>query len=192
MPPAPEAANPYLLGLAMLAELPPAARGALLERWLTGVALHAERQMLWPAQVPLLRDAGVAVGAHGASHVPMTLSRNVGGELCGARNRLRAALGTDCESAVTALSFPHGRFDAGIVEAARACGYRLMFTSAPYLSALSGGHLASDVCGRIEIATRHVAPDGRFRRDLLAHHLFLRPAVKTPAEAIATGVASLR
>jgi peptidoglycan/xylan/chitin deacetylase (PgdA/CDA1 family) len=136
----------------------------------------------------VLQESGIAIGAHGASHVPMTLSQDRRGELDGARRRLRDYLqSSDADGNVAALSFPHGRFDDTIIRLARDSGYAVMFTSAPHLNELTDGHLSSDICGRIEIATRHVAPEGAFRPDLLACHLFIRDSIKTPAEAITAG-----
>jgi peptidoglycan/xylan/chitin deacetylase (PgdA/CDA1 family) len=185
--------NPYLLGLAMLAEMPASARLQLLEQSLVGVALNDSRHMLEVDQVASLASAGVGIGAHGATHVPMTLSSNLRDELAGARARLRGYLEAGHRSdEVATLSFPHGRFEDGIVQAGRESGYAVMFTSAPHLTDLPDGQLGTDVCGRIEIATRHVAPGGQFRPDLLACHLFLRAGVKTPEEAIAAGTALLQ
>ena len=183
-------ANPYLAGLRMMSDLAPADRGAMLDQWMAGLAHHAQRQMLTAAEVPALARTGVAIGAHGASHIPMTLSRSLAEELSGARTRLTEVLISAPQSEVTTLSFPHGRFDADIVGEARASGYKKMFTSAPHLIELTAGRPLSDVIGRVEIATHHAASGGHFRPDLLACQMFLRPALRTSAEAIAAGVAA--
>lgn len=192
MMPAPAAAtlsNPYLIGLAMMSDLTPSDRTAMLDQWLTGLSSQAPRQMLTAAEVPALTRAGIAIGAHGASHIPLTLSRSPMDELTGARARLEEVLVHSPQRSVTTLSFPHGRFDADIVGKARASGYKMMFTSAAHLTELTGGRPTCDIIGRIEVATRHAAPEGQFRPDLLACQMFLRPALRTPAEAIAAGMA---
>jgi peptidoglycan/xylan/chitin deacetylase (PgdA/CDA1 family) len=181
--------NPYLSRLTMLSDLTPADRTALLDQWLAGLPNQAPRQMLTAAEVPALIQSGIAVGAHGASHIPLTLSRNPVDELAGARARLAEVLAGSPQPEVTTLSFPHGRFDADIIVKARMSGYKMMFTSAPHLTELTGGRPTCDVIGRIEVSTRHAAPDGQFRPDLLACQMFLRSTFKTPADAIAAGIA---
>ena len=182
--------NPYLMGLAMMSDLAPEERTALLDKWLSGLPHHAPRQMLTAADVPALPHFGISVGAHGTSHIPLTLSRSPAAELAGARVRLTEVLASSEQKEVTTLSFPHGRFDADIIAKARDCGYKMMFTSAAHLNELSAGRPPGDILGRIEVATRHVAPDGQFRPDLLACQVFLRPALKTTAEIIAAGIAA--
>jgi peptidoglycan/xylan/chitin deacetylase (PgdA/CDA1 family) len=181
--------NPYLTGLTMMSDLPPSDRAALLDQWVAGLPSQAPRQMLTAAEVPELHRSGIAVGAHGASHVPLTLSRNPVDELTGARARLTEILAGSQQPDVTTLSFPHGRFDADIIVKARMSGYKMMFTSAPHLTELTGGRPTCDVIGRIEVSTRHAAPDGHFRPDLLACQMFLRSTLKTQADAIAAGIA---
>jgi peptidoglycan/xylan/chitin deacetylase (PgdA/CDA1 family) len=190
LPAATTQSNPYLMGLAMMSDLAPSDRSAMLDQWLAGLPCQAPRQMLTAAEVPALVRTGIAVGAHGASHIPLTLSRDPDAEMADARTRLQEVLTGSPQSDVTTLSFPHGRFDAEIIRKARACGYKMMFTSAPHLTELTGGRPASDVIGRIEVVARHVAPDGQFRPDLLACQMFLRPAFRTPTEAVAPGIAA--
>ena len=81
LPKKPAIPNPYLLGLTMLADLPAPARTALAEQWLAGSEHTAPRQMLATSDLPALRNAGVAIGSHGMSHIPMTLSRDLADEL---------------------------------------------------------------------------------------------------------------
>lgn len=176
----PQPSNPFLEGLAAMSDLAPQARDELLDQWLAGLPAQAPRQMLTAAEVPALPAAGIAVGAHGASHVPLTLARDPTGELSGARARLMEVLG-GAQADVRTLSFPHGRFDEATVAQARAAGYRLMFTSTPHLTELTGGRFDGDILGRIEVAARHAAPDGHFRPDLLACQLFLRESRRTLA-----------
>ncbi|MHB1207053.1 MAG: polysaccharide deacetylase family protein, partial [Rhodospirillaceae bacterium] len=172
-------ANSYLAALAMLQDLPPPGRTALARTWDEPVADEQDRQMLSPPDVIKLREAGWAIGAHGASHMPLTLSRDVRGELAQAYKRLQP-LASDSRGGALTMSFPHGRYSPEIVAAARACGYGMMFTSDPHLMDLRHGRLAGDVCGRIEIATRDFSRDGAFMPVLLALHLFRRPVSRSP------------
>ena len=86
----------------------------------------------------------------------------------------------------TALSFPHGRYDAAALAAARDQGYGLIFTSDLAINPCPDGWLGSDMIGRIAVATADVAgPSGRLSPARLAAWMFLRPCVPlagAPAE----------
>lgn len=130
-------------------------------------------EMLSLDDVRTLHGAGVAIGAHGASHLPLAGNPDGAAELDRARRVLSSAIGP---SAVTAMSFPHGRYDRRAVRAAREIGYRLLFTSDAILNQCPGGWVGSDVLGRIPIAARAIANSaGRLDPGRLATHLFLRP-----------------
>lgn len=69
-----------------------------------------------------LAGRGVAVGAHGLSHVPLTKlgADTLERELLGARSRLEACIGAP----VDLLAYPFGAFDARVREAAVAASFR--------------------------------------------------------------------
>ena len=83
--------------------------------------------LLRPDEMGELARRGIAVGAHGLSHVALTdlddaaLARELGG----ARERLGAWTGARVE----ALSYPFGAFDARVREAAATAGFRLACTT---------------------------------------------------------------
>lgn len=140
----------------------------------------ARRLMLTPAELKSLVDMGIEIGAHGASHAPLTLLDDAAGDLRRARDVLgRLVGGTE---RITTLSFPHGRYNAGTVEAARRSGFALMFTSDYALNPLKDGRPVRDVLGRISIEGPLLADAaGRLRPELLALWLFDRPALKAAA-----------
>ncbi len=125
---------------------------------------------------------GIDIGAHGASHAPLTYLDDAAGDL----RRAREVLGqlTGRPETITTLSFPHGRYNDATLEAARRSGFALMFTSDYALNALKDGRPSSDVLGRISIEGPLLADNaGRLRPELLALWLFDRPAFKKTAAA---------
>ncbi len=129
-------------------------------------------QMLTAEDLRELHSSGVAIGAHGASHLPLTKVESVLGDVARARDWLTKNVDS---SSATTLSFPHGCFDERVVEATRHAGYRLMFTSEEVLNPCPGGFLENDLVGRIEIGTGAVANSiGKVSEPHLARWLFLR------------------
>lgn len=80
-----------------------------------------------PALRELARMPGVAVGAHGARHVPLTRlgDEELAEELSSSRRRLEDFLGAP----VAAMSYPFGLVDARVRDAARAAGFSAAGTS---------------------------------------------------------------
>src|SRR5712691_6940179 len=77
---------------------------------------------------------------------------------------------------LNSVAFPHGRYDAATLTAARSCGFALMFTTVPCINDSPAGRPASDVLGRIGIAEPAITgPDGRLQPEKLAMRLFARP-----------------
>ena len=123
--------------------------------------------MMHPAQLPDLAGGGMAVGGHGAAHLPLSLLGDQEADLA----RCRAALG----DGVTTLSFPHGRYDSTTVTLARQQGFATLFTSDAILNATPGGR-ASDLLGRINVDAANIAaPDGSLDPSRLATYLMNRP-----------------
>lgn len=124
LPPDPIAPEALIAGLKTR---PPGTGDALAEA--LAVALGrtdfpaASHAMLTWEGLRALRDAGVAIGSHGASHAILTrLSQQAALEECRAsRDRLATELG----HAPTALAYPNGDVNAAVIGAARAAGYAL-------------------------------------------------------------------
>ena len=137
--------------------------------------------MLNRDQVRLLASSRVAVGVHGYSHEPLT-EVDAMDELTRARTRLQEFLPDTQRAGLRALSFPHGRYDAAVLEAATSAGYRLMFTSEPVLTPLSAAHaLTTRVLVRIDVpASAITRPDGEFSPDRAASWLFFRSSRHLP------------
>ena len=161
--------------LMRFAALPADVRDDLLAPYRTMLREKAvQKMMLAPADLAVLKRCGVSIGAHGASHLPMSLLSDGDAEsdLCRARDLVIAW--TDSQDAPT-MSFPHGQYSAAVLRTARMLGYPLMFTSDPVLNACTGGWLGSDVLGRIPVDLHDVAGDsGRLDEAKLAAWLFLR------------------
>jgi peptidoglycan/xylan/chitin deacetylase (PgdA/CDA1 family) len=132
------------------------------------------RYMITADQLRRLAAGRVAIGAHGQTHAPLT-EVDAGAELTTARRELERRLGDG--AAVTTLSFPHGRFDDGVVRTARGAGYQLLFTSVPELPAASGN---GELLGRVGFTAETISgPDGEFAPELLALHLFRKPHARS-------------
>lgn len=123
--------------------------------------------MLRPGDLPALAAGKIAIGGHGASHLPLPALSDPAADLA----RCRRALGP----AVTTLSFPHGRYTAASLAAARAAGFATLFTSDACLNAAPGGR-PGRLLGRISVEARAITgPDGRFAPSRLATLLMHRP-----------------
>ena len=121
-----------------------------------------------------LRGLGsnVSIGAHGFSHLPLTLLDDPERDLFEARELLRSHLGP---AACLSMSFPHGRYDAKILAAARGLGFELIFTSDAVLNSCPQGRLKSDTIGRIEVDASQVCdPRGDFDPGQAERWLMLR------------------
>lgn len=153
------------------ATLDPGRRAALLAPWLDGVAAEG-RHMLKPADLATLSAEGVAIGAHGAAHLPLSLLPDAGSDLARGRAALAGLLPGD---RIAALSFPHGRYDAAALAAAWAEGFELVFTSDACLNPAPSGRPAA-LLGRISVDTSGIADAaGRFNVGRAATWLFHRP-----------------
>jgi peptidoglycan/xylan/chitin deacetylase (PgdA/CDA1 family) len=131
-----------------------------------------ERAMLTASDLRKLQKSGVAIGAHSAGHLPLTLVLDPGQDIRHARDWLRENVD---RSTAAAMSFPHGRYDRHVVEAARSLDYQLLFTSDAILNLCPGGWIETDLLGRIPIETDPVARAGDgIVEPSLAAWLFLR------------------
>lgn len=140
--------------LATLSAMPPAERERALERY--PAAQDLPPRMAAAEDLKALATGGVVLGGHGHSHEPLTAVPDAPRELAECRSALA---GIEATQGPLPFSFPHGRYDAALVESARENGFDPLFTSThelvPY-AALGGRR----VIGRIEMDLRSVR---RFR-----------------------------
>lgn len=153
--------------------LPEDRREAVLEPYSAKMrAMYGGNLALSASDLRELRKKGVGIGAHGSSHLPLSLVDRVERDIVAAREWLSANVDVTTENAI---SFPHGRYDMRAARAARDAGYRLLFTSDPVLNACPRGWLASDIVGRIPISTNSITQgEGKVVGEKLAPWLFLR------------------
>jgi peptidoglycan/xylan/chitin deacetylase (PgdA/CDA1 family) len=152
--------------IARLEQLDGARREPLLAA-LAPVLDDGVRYMVSADQLRSLAGGRVAIGAHGFSHEPLT-KVDAGGELARVRDLLAGHV-----AASPVLSFPHGRFDPGVVAGARAAGYQHLFTSVPELPSATGR--GPGVLGRVGFTGETITERGRFAPEKLALHLFRKP-----------------
>jgi peptidoglycan/xylan/chitin deacetylase (PgdA/CDA1 family) len=147
------------------------APAATRERLLDGLGPKLDdgvRYMITKDQLLALAGGRIAIGAHGATHAPLTEVPDVDQELATVKRVLEQHVGKP----VATLSFPHGKWDERVVARARAQGYRLLFTSVPELPPARG----AEVLGRVGFTGETITGrDGRFAPELLALHLFRKP-----------------
>src|ERR1700676_4368501 len=128
--------------------LEPSERGGLLAAFVADAAGEGAH-MIGPDGLRELAAGGIGLGAHGAAHLPLTMMAEPESDL----GRARAALEPQLRllgQVLDALSFPHGRYDAASLAAARATGFAILLTSDPCLNAAPGGRPAA-LLGRIPI-----------------------------------------
>ena len=124
--------------------------------------------MLTAEQLRRLRDRGVAVGAHGRTHEPLSRCEDLDDELAQPRRVLGELLGDP----ISTLALPHSRFTPEVLRRAARAGYELVFTGEPHLAPVRPVPFA---IGRVPITPGAMMDDrGRFRAERLALHLFRR------------------
>jgi peptidoglycan/xylan/chitin deacetylase (PgdA/CDA1 family) len=156
----------------------PALIGPLEDR----LATPADRHMMNAAELANLPRHRVAIGGHGARHRPLARVRDAGDDLARSQRALADRLGAP----VPTMSFPHGSYDQGVVDAARAAGFRTLFTSDPVLNELRPGEPPPPVLGRIGFDPVVITDArGRFRPELLALWLWRRPHARLTGERAA-------
>jgi peptidoglycan/xylan/chitin deacetylase (PgdA/CDA1 family) len=153
--------------------LSPEKRDAILEPYAAEMReIYGSNIALGAEDLRRLRSDAVGIGAHGASHMPLSLVDHAEKDIVAAREWLAANVDVTTENSI---SFPHGRYDGLTARAARDVGYRLLFTSDPVLNPCPAGWLKSDIVGRIPIATADVTGgNGAIAGERLAPWLFLR------------------
>ncbi len=168
--PGPADAPPALRLLLRYAALDPARRREILAPLAAGVEAEGAHML---DRDGLRAIAGqLAIGAHGAAHLPLSMMADPAHDMARARAALRDALPG---AAIDTMSFPHGRYDAGALRGAAAAGYRLLFTSDACLNAAPGGR-PGHLLGRINIEAGAITDGaGRLDPSRLATWMFNRP-----------------
>ena len=139
--------------------------------------------MLAPSDLETLQKAGVDIGVHGASHLPLPLLERADSDMLRARALMIKWVGP---RAAAALSFPHGQYDNGVLRAAHASHYRLLFSSAAVLNLCEDGWISGDLLGRIPVYMRSlVGRGGRLAPHKLAAWLILRD-IRAPIKISST------
>ncbi|MBX9700610.1 MAG: polysaccharide deacetylase family protein [Acetobacteraceae bacterium] len=174
-PPDTAAIPPELHLLLRYGALAPAERVALLAPLETPGMAAEGRHMLDAAGLDAIAAAGFAIGAHGATHLPLSMLADPGADLARARAALAAMRpGVPVET----LSFPHGRYHEGVLRAARAAEFRVLFTSDACLNAAPGGRPGT-LLGRINIVAAAITDaTGALDPARLATWLFNRPITR--------------
>lgn len=150
------------------------------ERW-AAVASIGRRppspgpQMASAAALRAAAGAGMAVGAHGFSHTPLTEVADPLDELSRARASLISELGLD-PALLRAVSFPHGRYSPSIIVAAREAGFQLFLTSELTANPLTAGRPVSPLLGRLWVGQSALGTrDGPLNASAAAARFFLAP-----------------
>jgi peptidoglycan/xylan/chitin deacetylase (PgdA/CDA1 family) len=138
------------------------------------------RMMLAPAELRSLAGLGIAVGLHGYSHLPLTRVSDIHAELRQAQSTIVSLSGD--EQSAAALACPHGRYNAGVLTAAREVGIRLIFTSDPMLNRTNKGAIAAGrPLGRIDVGGHYLADrEGRLDPSVAANLLWRQSLAAPP------------
>ncbi len=165
--------GPELALLVHYSKLEPARRNELLEPLASELGRCQTRaQMLDSESLSALAAGGIEIGVHGAAHLPLTALADPSDDL--ERSRTKIALCTKMALPVS-LSFPHGRYDQRVLDAARGLGFKLLFSSDAIVNSCPGGWIHSDILGRIPIyADSVVRPGEQLSAPALAAWLFKR------------------
>ncbi|WP_456797756.1 polysaccharide deacetylase family protein [Bradyrhizobium sp. USDA 4473] len=135
-------------------------------------SIRCPRQMLTSEEIVTLVLNGISIGAHGQTHTAFPLSSNPSAELHQPLAVLNEIVTPCGGSPVDAVSFPHGAYTSEIADQALTSGYKLLFTGDPELHVLDHGFLPSPYIGRLDVEGERIAPNGRFRPEVLATSLF--------------------
>lgn len=163
---------------AHLGAMPQADRQAWLQRHSPGAQQQvAQRQMLSRDDLQARIPTQLAIGGHGHTHSPLTLSPDPRAELLASR-RMLDELGQQVRS----MSFPHGAWSPELVTAARQCGFEWIFTSDATLVDLSRWPASLPALGRIHVPENPwTCQAGCIDFARLATFLFFRPLQSVPA-----------
>lgn len=158
---------------AHLAAMPEVERRAWLNRHAPGVLDRlTQRQMVTLSELKALSaGAGrLAIGGHGHTHAPLTLSSAPEAELQASQRMLDGL-----SQPVRSMSFPHGARSRALEDMARSCGFGWIFTSEPVLTDVSKWPSTLPALGRIHVPENAwTCKGGRIDAARLATFLFFR------------------
>ena len=121
------------------------------------------RMMMDANELRRLPALDIAIGAHGHRHLPLTALSDPAAELADCRHILTDL--TAGSAVTTAMACPHGRYDAGVLAAVWALGFKLAFTSDPVLNMTEQGMLTrTRPLGRIPVIEAPIQT-GKYRLD---------------------------
>jgi peptidoglycan/xylan/chitin deacetylase (PgdA/CDA1 family) len=149
-------------------------RNTMYARVLEAAGDEARAAMMSVRQLEVLASEAT-VGGHGWRHDWLVKSPDPLGELGRSRSELAALCGREDDAFPETMSFPHGRYDAGVVEAVRDQGFELAFTSDHCLNRTRDGRLHTDILGRVFVGPTRMAEQGVFSPALAANVMFRAP-----------------
>lgn len=173
-PPAEPPAGEHQLRLLLhYATLSPEQRAAALAPWRDADLAAEGRHMIAPDDLGALCAGGMAIGAHGAAHLPESQLPDPAADIARARTALAGWLP---DGGPSTFSFPHGRYNPAALAATWASGFRLVFSSDACLNAAPQGRPEAALLGRISVDGGAVTDAaGRFSAARMATWLFHRP-----------------
>ena len=157
---------------AYLGAMPEAERQAWLAQHAPGVLGQiADRQLVTLSELEATETSFLAIGAHGHTHSPLTLSPDPEAELQVSQRML-----SELNQGVRSMSFPHGAWSGELVVAARKSGFDWIFTSDAVLADTSYWLSPTPALGRIHIPENAwTCKANRIDPARLATFLFFRP-----------------
>ncbi|RKJ98415.1 polysaccharide deacetylase family protein [Alicycliphilus denitrificans] len=130
-----------------------------------------ERQMVTLGELKALKAGRFAIGGHGHTHSPLTLSTDPEAELQASQYMLG-----ELNQPVRSMSFPHGAWSSELAAAARKSGFEWIFTSDAVLADLSRWPSPLPALGRIHMPENAwTCRAGDIDPARLATFLFFRP-----------------
>jgi peptidoglycan/xylan/chitin deacetylase (PgdA/CDA1 family) len=166
--------------VARLYALAPERVPGVLAPYAAALATPGDRHLMNQDELANLTRHRIAIGGHGAKHRPLARVVDAAEDL----RRSQAELSRRLGAPVPTMSFPHGSYDRATVDAARAAGFRALFTSDPILNPVPRGAEVPALLGRIGFDPAGITDRrGRFRPELLANKLWRAPVTTlTPRE----------
>lgn len=131
----------------------------------------AHRQMATLSELKAIDKGRMAIGGHGHTHSPLTLSPKPEAELLTSQRML-----DELGQGVRSMSFPHGAWSSEVAEAARKSGFDWVFTSDAVLVDTSRWPNPLPALGRIHVPENAwTCRAGQIDFARLATFLFFRP-----------------
>ena len=157
---------------AHLGGMPEADRQAWLERYAPEVLGQiTNRQMVTLSELKAFESGCLAIGGHGHTHSPLTLSPDPEAELQASQRML-----DELNQEERGMSFPHGAWSSELAAVARKSGFDWIFTSDAVLANVSRWPSPLPALGRIHVPENAwTCTAGHIDPARLATFLFFRP-----------------